>query len=331
MDKIEIIESMALLDDVELTDLYEKAIEEFDAIDSGEFILEAMVNAKEEFSKRFDMAMANTKDTTAKALKVYDDTTTGLGKVYKAAADFVLAVFQVIAKFTKFILNIIASVVSAGVNLINFIGNIPENIRDKLRGNIKLYITANDLQHFEKMIFPSIRSFIVLSQEFTKGDMWGTFFSRNEGRNDMELFKKMKIFAQKVNVDFVKTTIDLSVAANRNAYFSNTKFINVIDENGNDTQVNYGEALNNIMKKIQSLTPELKNIQTAFGEKVSRTELNGKIAELSASKQMKIRGTVFMIANTVKVLARFVNYAKSDLNTMNHSMKRIKEKYKIEE
>lgn len=333
MNEVFLIESTNVANDKEMIKLFNEAIEEFEKYKNDEFMLEARVNPSGDFLKQMDSALANSAELTKKVLTSYDDTTTGLGRVFKSVANVVIGMANIIARCITFIFNIAANILSAIGTAIEWIQNLPDNIRNKIRGNINLYITANDLEFFHQTLFPDIKGFIGLAKSLTEGNVWGTFWNPdkdNDNRNDMEIDKKMRQFFKRINVDFVKSLIDLSLEANRNAYFGNGANISYADAKGDSVTTNYPEALKNLIEKIQSLFPELKEIRKAFNEKLSRTEVNGKLAELPVKKQLMIRSNVIMIAEVAKIISKFMGYANKDLGVIISAMKRIRRKYNIE-
>lgn len=334
MKEVFFIESANVADTEEMIKSFNEAINEFEEYSDNEFMLEARVNPSGDFLKKMDDALANSAKLTGKAMKAYDDTTSSLGRAFKATADVVLGMASVISKCLSFIFNIAATIISAIGKCIDFIANIPDNIRNKIRGNIKLYITANDLEFFHQTLFPDIRAFIGLARSLTQGDVWGTFWSpdkKNGNRNDIEIDKKMRKFFKRINIDFVKSLIDLGIETNRDIYFSNKPDITYTDAKGDTIKTNYIESLKVLIEKIQSLFPDLKEVRKAFNEKMSRTEINGKLAELPVNKQLAIRANVIMTAEVAKIITKFMGYANKDLSVLNGAMKRIKEKYNFSE
>ena len=323
-----IMESDYLLECNENDNLYLEAMNEFPKFD--EFVLEARVDMKKDINKTLDNAVKNTTDTTKQTLQAYDDTTTGLGRVLKGVADVFLAMIRLISKCINFISSIFASQINQIVKIINFIMNIPADVRNLLRGNINLYITTEDLEFFHQTFFMNVKAYISQLKSLIEGKGWITkvFGDQSSMSNDVSAFGKLQKYYKRINIEFVKTNIDMSKSAFQEAYFSSDYKINIVDAQGKFVVVSYGEALKALMEKIHSFIPDLEDIKKRYNERLDKSDINSQLAKLSVSKQDKVRQIAVMTAMVVKSLMKILKYAQHDIGVINSANKRIQEKIK---
>ncbi len=299
-----------------------------------EFYLEARINNTRDILGKIGNAMDNTLDTTGKILGAYDDVTDGGGKLLKATADLIFAAIRIITRVAKFILTSIAIVPITIAKAITALGELPANIRNKIRGNIKLYVTAEDLEFFHNTLFKDLEAFMSLVKDMGRGDMWGTFWDGDKNddeiraRNDMQLYAKIEGFFNRIDISFKQTYIELRDPRMREIYFGNKDELKIVDGRGNIIRTTYLKALEELIVKLKTLSPQVKEVQQVFNDKVSRTEVNGKLARLRVANQLKIRKAIQMISRVTVLIGKFIEYVNRDAMTITNSAAKVAERFK---
>ena len=267
--------------------------------------------------------------------KAYNDVTSGGGTLIRAVWDMSMKALQLSTKIIKFILLNLAKVVKMIIGLAQTIGRIPENVKNKIRGNISLYITVNDVNTLHKVLIPVIDNFLDSSFEVSKGNMWGTFFSRRPigngavtkyvlTENDMSYYRKMKSAYEKLKlIEFKGTVVKLENQNIVDIYFGSTKSIRYKDVNGNTILSTFYDALVAIFKEFQPHDAFLKKVQADIGEKLDRSQMNQSFARLSESAQKIVGETIQMIPKGINIIGNLIRYVMTDIKTLRNSADKI--------
>ena len=267
--------------------------------------------------------------------KAYNDVTSGGGTLIRAVWDMSMKALQLSTKIIKFILLNLAKVVKMIIGLAQSIGRIPENVKNKIRGNISLYITVNDVNTLHKVLIPVIDNFLDSSFEVSKGNMWGTFFSRRPigngavtkyvlTENDMSYYRKMKSAYEKLKlIEFKGTVVKLENQNIVDIYFGSTKSIRYKDVNGNTILSTFYDALVAIFKEFQPHDAFLKKVQADIGEKLDRSQMNQSFSRLSESAQKIVGETIQMISKGINIIGNLIRYVMTDIKTLRNSADKI--------
>ena len=312
-----------------------KALEEYH--ESNELILEAVndpiVNRKGSFRK----ARENTKDISDKTGAVVGAVVDAKAGVYHAEANLVLKIAGRIAKIIKFMAGKIESLINGISTLGSKIAGIPEDVRNKIKRSISIYITVSDIQMiYNTSIINKIDSFIADFDVLTSGQAWSTFFSFRKteidglkfGTNDIKVCKKMhKTAAELNNVKFDLTTIPMNDANNRDLYFSTSNTIVFKDLHGTNHKTSYSGALTQLIKDLASRKASIKKLQDAFGNKMSTTEANQSWAMLGRHNQETITGAMQDAAVVLTIVGNICKYAYQDISTLNRSIDKVMNKF----
>lgn len=299
-----------------------------------ELYLEAIVDNKASFFKTVGDVWRNTKDTTKQAHGVYKDVTDAGGGFMKATYDAVMGALAIVARIIKFILGMVSKIPQGIASLLKMIGNIPTAIRNKIRGNISLNFTAEDLGKINTELIPEIEAFISLAKEMADGDVWSSVFgSKNVkelttnavnyffGGTDTAIFKKMKKAYRKINIQVEKTTIEMRDQNLVDIYFGAKVFT---DSSGKETT--YYNGLKKISASIDKLKPKLEPIGKLLGDKINRSQINQSFAHLPDAVKGDIRESVVMTSKVVKSIGDILKCINQDMTTISENVNKVNDR-----
>ena len=291
--------------------------------------------------KSIGMIVKNTKDTTKQVGGVYRAVTNLGGTGYKSLFDIVFAAVKLIVKISTFILKKIFEIPDSITKIINYISNIPENIKNKIKGNIYLYITAKDLSFFYNDAYPCIRNFLYDSTKLSEGDTWNTLMNSLKSRrklmniifnkSDLEHIRSMnKNYNTLKKIEFTKSLIDMGNISNVDIYFGTSKeVISFVDIHGNEHKTNYYNGLLSLVRELGEYKSTLEAIRNKIGRKIQDTENNNNFNELSQVTQRKITDTIIMTSKIINIIGNLIRYILIDMNTIEKNVIKLTKKRKI--
>lgn len=290
----------------------------------------------------------NTKDTTRTTGKIVNDFTSIKTGNIKGSFDLVASCLNLIAKIVGFFSKLISKIPMGLTKIVDGITNIPENIRVKIKGDIKLYITANDLVSFNNIIFPQISNFINTGITISSGSVWTSimqgFKDRDSanpnnrrsykdiifGPNDMKHITKMeKIYNKLMNITFTKSIVEMN-PNNIEIYFGNKKCIKFIDKYGrlNEPQ-SYFDALNNIVKTLNDYKGNIEELQKKLNGKYSQSELEQTLVDCNEKTREKIVSSITMCSKVISIIGNFTKCIFEDQKTYNKALEKLVKKGKV--
>ena len=295
----------------------------------------------EEFGMRKKMSRIakNTKDTTRETIKVYGQLTDAGGGLVKTGWDLMMKCITLGTKTIWFIIKTITKIPKALLDIINKIEQIPSDIVNKIKGNIKLYITVDDLEMlYNNSLLRRLDDYIEVITALTKGEMWGTFFNKIQRRNDtgkpfsfrinqndMKLCRKAEALYNTIeNIKFSQSVIEMNNQEVIQTYFGNDKrVISFIDLKGKQHQGTYYETLIQLMKDIESRKSSLELIQTDFGKKYDDNQRAQEFAKLGVMAQNRVVTTMQQISKVLSIIGNIIKYVTTDINTMDTTIKKL--------
>lgn len=310
---------------------------------SPELYLEAMKNNNKTWKDKLKLEppFKNTRKTTGDLKKAYNDVTDGGGTLIRAVWDASMKAIQLASRIVKFILLNLAKIPKMIIGLAKTIGKIPANVRNKVRGNINLYITVNDINNLFKTLIPLLDNFLRYANEMSKGDMWGTFFNRRPAgskiptkyivtENDMGYYKKMKSYYEKVKlIEFEETTVLFENQNIVDIYFGGSKSIKYTDANGKSNESTYYDALIHIFNEIRDQDEFLKRVQTDMSEKFDRSQMNQSFGRLDDSAKNIVAESIQMVSKAVNIIGNLMRYTIMDIKTLRNSANKMLKKDNI--
>lgn len=279
----------------------------------------------------FKKAMRNTVSTTRDLGSAYNTITTSSGDAIKSFWDLMMKALSLTTRALAYIINRIARIPNAILNIGKRVGNIPNDVRDKIRGNIKLYITVNDLSAlYNNSLLQRIETFISLGVRLSEGDMWGTFVKKRPSsgifkvkENDMKICREMdKVYEHLRLIEFTQTSIEMN-ESNRNIYFGTEKSITIKDLHTKTFTGSYYDVLHKLMNDINLWKRNLGKIQADIGDKYTKSQENQQFSHLDTFSQQRVSQTIQMISKVIGIIGNLVRYVQYDLNTIESSVNKI--------
>lgn len=300
--------------------------------ESMELYLEAVDDPKVTRRTGLKEGLKNTGDLaklTGQAIGGVVDAKAG---VYNATATLVGKVFAKSAKIFYWMMGKVSKTINNITDLGSKVGNIPESIISKIRGDIQLYITVGDLEGiYNTSIIKRLDDFITVMDAFTRGEVWGMIFKKFLVPNDYKLSKTddkyckdlNKLYNELAKIKFNPTTVDMSNPKNKEKYFSTKGNIHFTDLRGNSHDSNYYDALKTLVTDLTSRKKEIENLEKAFGEKMNRSHMEQAWAKLSNSDRDQVTKALKNCMGVVTVIGDMLKYVTTDINTMNDTVDKI--------
>lgn len=293
--------------------------------ESTQLILEAVEDPNIIRKGKINRVVKNTKDIADLSGKAVGGIIDAKAAQYNAIAKLGLTMLNGVIKIILFVANKVSGTINSVNNFITSMGKFPERLRNKIKGNIELYITAADIQLiYNQAIMAKLDNFITDFSKLTKGDMWKTMFDLNRIKHfDFNLYNSDVALARKIhkdilplkNVNFTTTVIDISNENNRNIYFGTVK-ISWVDSHGKKEYNTYGGAILYLLEVLEKKKANINELQEAFGDKKTRSELNQNWAMLGNTQRDFINQAIEDASDALGVIANIVKCINIDMNTL---------------
>lgn len=327
---------------IDMDDTYDKFCESLDELnllyEQEDFYIEAIEDENKTFMDRIKGVkgpLHDTRKSTKDVLKAYNDVTTSSGNLMKTLWNIMMKGFHLAVKVLVYIINTVAKIPDFINNLLKNIISIPEEVRRKIRGDIKLYIPLQDLELFQKKIFPHIIRFSNAANEIRKGNMFGTFFNRrNQGdsgikkilftENDIKYARIMlDAFNKMKNIRFSKTNIEINNPAIMKLYFGGENSYEYVNREGKKVKGNYYSALIDIFEHIREYDFLFKELKEDLSMKFDETITNRKIEGLSDNNKNLIKDTMEIMVKFINMMGNLIRYIVADMKTLDGCVNKI--------
>lgn len=322
-----------------------------------DFFDEKVTDDSTSIRKSLGKAAQNTYTTTKAAGKIYSNITTGGGNLISATWDLFMKGLTAVSKIFVFATNKLSNIPKSISQMSSKIAAIPTDIRNKIRGNIKLYVRIEDISTiYRSNIFKTMDLFFSKANLLASGDTWTTFFSRRSNKkrsydvavlddngnpvkdangkqetvavkgkaNDIKICAELKALAGKLHtIDMTPTTIEMSDAETVAKYFGGegAEPIKFVDLHGKHRECStYLDALQVLVIDLNALVTKTNALQDAIAAKYDRTTINASIGKLNQTQQTIITGSMESIQTASRILGEFVKYIVSDMNTIKSSL-----------
>lgn len=314
--------------------------------------LEAMTTKQQGIGKTASTVYRNTIDSTKAAGNVLKYSTDAGGGVLAASWKVVTSAAMLIAKLAKWIFLNIDKVIFKVADLITAVSNIPSDIKNKIKGNIKLYITAQDITNIYQMtvgnqdmsLLGRLQVIMGYLQELTQGEIWTTYFTGKENikdffksfnddfinektrnKTDMKLIKKIiKEYDYIKRVNFSQTIIDMSKPEIVELYFGINNKIKFRNFNNQVQELTYIEALYDILDRITIYKDTMHQLQDAMGNKFINSTNNESFSNMGKNAQVMVTKLFQTISKTVEIIGNLTRYTMSDIKTIEKSANQMK-------
>lgn len=279
----------------------------------------------------------NTAKTTKDVSHVMGITTDAGAMGIKSAWDLIMKLAGIAAKTSLFIMKNLVLLPKAIIKTIDTVGNIPKDVKRRIRGDITLYITIDSVQvMMDRYILQHMMNLVAIATKLSKGEMWTTLTRKEHHReqstynnpgvdksSDMQLIKKMKqeysYFSQ---VRFDKTTINMSDPDVVESYFGTGKLM-YKDIHGVQHEDTYYNLLKELVQMISARKAELDGLYTDIGEKIKLTQTNSNFASMNSLQRKAIMDSMTMMTKTIGILGNVIKYMMMDINTIQKATSQI--------
>lgn len=327
-------------------------IDSLELINNNDIYIEAVTPGKSKLKDRASTTLGNTKDSIKAAGNIYSNTTDAGGAILNASWRVVASALKLSAKILKWISKHIAKVPMYISKTIDNIGDIPENIKNKVRGNIKLYITVDDIQNLfaktsqtgDYSVLYRLNLIIKYMDKLSKGDLWTTYFSRKtdlasffkqfnddfinpatKNKSDIAIIRQITDQYKYIsNIKFTQSVIEMNNAKVVDRYFGKNASIKVIDINNNQKEVNYIEALNVLMEFIVSNKQSIENLYHALENKLDLTYQNDEFLKMNKNSQKIVTEFFQTVSKLIEVIGNIIKCIVSDVKTIENSNNQFK-------
>lgn len=330
-------------------ELYSKSYNEFcESLDElgmlldDEMYVEEVNDPKVKGKKERSRIIKNTVDTTKDVAEIYNDVTSANGNIIKATWDLVIKCVKICTSVISWMVNKLAMIPKFILNVINKAEQIPDDIRAKIRGDIRIYITVEDIKVlYNNSLLAYLEQFFSQLGILVKGDMWGTFFRRRGdngvepgnlfSNNDLKTIKNMRSVYNNISrITFKPTTITMNSQKMIDLYFGKGKNITYTDLKGNTFSGTYLEALRQLSVTLQAKQTILKSLQKDLGDKFDRTTSNSEFGNLHPRDQKQIMESMQMISKVLTITGNLSRYIMEDVKTINTATNTLIKKGKLE-
>ena len=303
-------------------------------MDEMNVLNEAVANADTSKNLQIQKIVDNTAKTTRDIATLYGITTDAGGAGIKSIWDLMMKLLKLAAKAISFIVGKLTKIPNTIGRLIDVISSIPSEIKTKIRGDIKLYMTIDDIQVMHnQFVLYHMNNLLSLATRFSKGDMWTTFWkssslgagkrSFNESTDDMKILRLMsKEFKYFKNIKITQTVVNMSDAKVVEGYFGKG-VIEYTDIHGKRHKSTYYEMLTNLVKEISSRKTVLDELYSEIGDKMKRSQENDSFSKLSNVHKNAILNGMGMITTTINIIGNIVKYIMTDITTIQKATDQI--------
>lgn len=334
-DTIDNIIVDSLIDDVEFYEFCNN-LNRMNSLLSTDLYLSEKVDRLDGKSSTGKNIINNTLKTTKDMAKLYGITTDIGGMSTKSLWDLMMKLLELTSSALLFITKKIVMIPNTITKILDIVSNIPSNVINKIRGNIKLYITVDDIQLLmDKFILEHMMNFISLANQLSKGELWTTMFKQKEpdreqseynrvqSSSDMDTIKKMKQeFSYFAMIKFNETIIDMNDSSNVEGYFGKGKII-YKDIYGVQHSNTYYSSLKELINMITARKGELDLLYSTIGNKMKITQSNQSFSNLSQLQRNSVINSMQMISKTIEIIGNIIKYMMQDLNTIQKSTSQI--------
>ena len=278
----------------------------------------------------------NTYRTTAGIADSYDKITTAGGNMITSGWNVVDAVIKMIVRLTSFIMKYLSKIPDMVAKVLRFITDLPSDIYNKIKGNIKLYITVDDISLlYRERLMTKLNGFLSTAQKLAQGNSWnyvkGTKIVKGIKKiftpTDDQVCKQIMAYYREIGkVTFDQTTIDMSNRGNVVTYLAAKKEITFYDDKGQEFKGNYFQCINKLATDLMTKQKEIKGTYDMLTAKYNSSQASLNYAELDKKEQEQIVSTMNAIASMIGVVGNIVKYVMSDMNTIYKNLNGIRAK-----
>lgn len=310
-----------------------EAVDELNKLTSPIVFTEEVIDHNVNLIRRVHDSVVSGADYASSAAGAYFNIVDANGTLLKNTWDLIMKGISLISRIIKFILNKIAYIPKFIGKVLGKIGQIPPNLINKIKGNIILYIHVSDINLlYEHSLLKNVSDLLKLAETLSRGDSWGRWLLHHRRLdkesiipvNDRKICKQMMgIYIKIKTVEFRKSPVEMSKGSNKDLYFGNSKSISFKDLDGNQHQCTYYEALQIIIKDIESQQEKLSAIDEALCKKLNVTKLNNSYNDLDPVTRAFVSESIGVVSKTVSILGNLTKSIISDMRVIDSNVDKI--------
>ncbi len=320
-------------------------------IDSDVYF-EAVEPGKHRVRDTANKTLKNTKDSIKAVGSIYNNTTDAGGSILNVTWRAIMTALKAVSKILKWASKHISNVGILVVKAMDQLIKLPENIKNKIKGNIKLYITANDIQNLfaktsivgDYSIIYRLDLIIKYMDKLIQGKLWTTHFSSkktvsdfikqfNEDfinkdtkfKSDIDIIKKINDQYRYIKgIRFNQTVIDMNNAEIVGTYFSSEPTIKFKDTNGKEHNETYLGSLKILLSFIINNEKTINELNKSLENKMDLTHDNEEFMKMSKKAQQTIYEFFQTIAKMSEIIGNIIRYIMADIKTIEKENNQIK-------
>lgn len=308
---------------------------------------EEVQDPKTKVGSKLGLAARRTWSSTKDMASAYGNITDAGGDVYKSIFDLIWGGITLAIRVLSFILRQISLIPKAILAVANKIVGIPEDVKNKIQGNIKLYFTAADIEKcYNQLIISQLDQFISMANALSSGETWSTFFRRRSDTwvkgtngvdykvdyvpdNDIKMCKKMRAAYVRFNVLEIEQTVVEMNKMNVAIYFGDSKVVSFTDLKGKHHEDTYYGALTQLMADLHHSQQSLQNVNKVLGQKYDSTLMNQQFTQLNNAQKNLIKDSVMMVSKSISIVGNIMKCVMTDMKTIDTEVNKLVKKKKL--
>lgn len=265
----------------------------------------------------------NTVGTIRDVQKVHGAVTDAGGEAVRAGWNMAAALINLIVRGVSFIVKHLAKIPDMIAKVLNKLADLPSDIYNKIKGNIKLYITVPDIELlYRERLFTKLDGFLASGKRLAQGNAWnyvkGAVLVKKIKKifteTDDAVCKQILAYYREIGkVRFEHTLIDMSNRGNVVTYLSAQKKISFVDARGQKFTGNYYQCLEKLVRDLIDRQKEIQGTFDMLTAKYNSTQASLNFAELSKQEQQLIVNTINAMSSMVSLVGNIIKYVMADM------------------
>lgn len=285
------------------------------------YLSEALQDNSHNFKKTMSSSLSRTKKTTSGLFRAYDKYTTAKGDSMYNSFQLFNKLLNLIIRVLSFIWKCLAVIPSAINKLLDMISRIPGDILTKIRGDIQLYITVDDINLLYKVSFiRKLKSFLGDAKNFTRGEYWKKGFFKGDEALARKLLAQ---YAELREIKFTKSTILMKDENSVKTYVSGAKVVQYSDIKGKTYTGSYLEALGQLTTDLSTERADLQEIEKNLKDKDWKSINSSSYSELSIEARSMINDGMNSVSGVISLIGNLLKYVTADIDTINKTATKI--------
>lgn len=305
-----------------------------------EYMSEAIdgANSKNGVGRQVEKIASNTVQTTKDVATLWGITTDAGGAGIKSIWDLAFKLISIAAKALAWIakkLIMIPNMISSAIDMVT---KIPKEVKSRIRGDIRLNITVEDVQSIiDTMCLLHMKNFLMYATQLSKGEMWSTLFHKENSSiaesilnklfkdesNDIKTIARMKKeYKYFNNLRINPTVVNMNDQNTVECYFGQGT-INFTDIHGHPYKETYYMSLKRILNWISEDQNNLNELYIELGTKLQKSQQNATFGKLNSVQQKQVLNVLQMMSDVVKIIGNIMKAVISDMDTIKKTTSQI--------